>query len=80
MVTAMTKFVNRISVLREQRGWHRTVIAAEFNIGERTVRRWEDGDTPVPSTAIPKLAEMFDVTPEYVMGWDRDSETTEAAA
>jgi transcriptional regulator with XRE-family HTH domain len=67
----MTKFVNRISVLREARGWHRTVIAAEFNIGERTVRRWENGEVEIPSTVIPRLADMFDVTPEYLMAWDR---------
>ena len=68
----MTDSVNRISVLRKQRGWHRTVIAAEFNIGERTVQRWEAGETPVPSTVIPALAALLDVTPEYLMGWDRE--------
>ena len=72
----MTKFVNQISVLREQRGWHRSVIAAEFNIGERTVRRWESGEVSVPSEYIPQLAALFDVSPEYLMGWDRE----EAAA
>lgn len=79
----MTKSVNRIRELRQARDWHRTVIAAAFNVGERTVYRWETGDTPVPSDFIPRLAGLFDVTPEYLMGWDRDdpkASTPKAAA
>jgi len=67
----MTDFVNRIESLRKAKGWHRTVIAAEFNVGERTVMRWEAGTTSVPSDYIPRLAEMFDVSPAQLMGWDR---------
>lgn len=67
----MTKSVNRIQELREARSWHRTVIGAAFNVGERTVRRWESGEIAVPSDLIPGLADLFGVTPEYLMGWDR---------
>ena len=66
----MTKSVNRVQGLRESRNWHRTVIAAPFNASERTVRRWENGEVDVPSDVIPQLAQMFDVSPECLMGWD----------
>jgi DNA-binding transcriptional regulator YiaG len=72
----MTNSVNRIQELREARGWHRSVVAAKFNVGERTIRRWEDEATAVPSTAIPVLADIFETSPEYLMGWDRDSTPT----
>lgn len=67
----MTKSVNRIQELREARDWHLTVVGAEFNVSERTVRRWESGEVPVPVDFVPRLAALFDVTPEHLMGWDR---------
>jgi transcriptional regulator with XRE-family HTH domain len=74
----MTKSVNRLEELREARGWHRTRVAGEFGINERTVRRYESGEQDVPSALIPELAAMFEVTPEYLMGWDRESTETPA--
>lgn len=62
---------NRIAELREARAWHRTVVAAQFNVGERTIHRWENGESAVPSDLIPRLAALFDVSPEFLMGWDR---------
>jgi transcriptional regulator with XRE-family HTH domain len=68
----MTASANRLAELREARGLRRSVVAAQFEVGERTVYRWETGATPVPSSLIPHLAEFFNVSPEYLMGWDRD--------
>lgn len=63
---------NRLAELREARDWHRTKVAACFeNVREKTVYRWEVGEVPIPSDFIPVLAELFEVTPEYLMGWDR---------
>ncbi len=71
---------NRLAELREARAWNQTVVAAECNVGERTVRRWETGETAIPSEQIPRLAALFDVTPEYLMGWDRVPAGTGEAA
>lgn len=75
----MSKSGNRLAELREARDWHRTVVAATFNVGERTVYRWEIEETPVPSDLIPALAQLFNVTPEHLMGWDREPATGKAA-
>jgi transcriptional regulator with XRE-family HTH domain len=72
---------NRLAELREARGWHRTKIAAAFeNVREKTVYRWEAGEVAIPSDAIPVLAAMFEVAPEYLMGWDREPAATGKAA
>ena len=66
----MSEVTNRIAELRETRGWHRTVVAAACNVGEKTVYRWETGESKVPSDLIPRLADLFEVTPEFLMAWD----------
>jgi transcriptional regulator with XRE-family HTH domain len=67
----MSAAANRLAALREARKWHRTKVAAEFNVAEKTVYRWEVGDTSIPSDFIPHLASMFDVSEAHLMGWDR---------
>lgn len=76
----MSLIPNRLAALREAKDWHRSKVGATFNVGDRTIARWENGETPIPSDSIPLLAEMFDVTPEYLMGWDRESASTTAKA
>jgi transcriptional regulator with XRE-family HTH domain len=75
----MSKVDNRLAELREQRDWHRTVVAASCNVGEKTVYRWETGESQVPSNLIPALADLFDVSPEHLMGWDHEPATSKAA-
>jgi transcriptional regulator with XRE-family HTH domain len=74
----MSTTANRLAELRESRDWHRTKVAAAFNVGEKTVYRWEVGETAIPSDFIPDLANLLEVTPDHLMGWDRAE--TEAAA
>jgi repressor LexA len=76
----MSKLINRLAELREAKGWTQTFVAAERGVSERTVSRWETGVTPIPSDQVPALAEMFEVTPEWLMGWDRIPATPKAAA
>lgn len=73
---------NRLAELREARAWHRTKIAAAFDgISEKTVYRWETGETAIPSDFIPVLAEVLEVSPAHLMGWDHaDSPATPEAS
>jgi transcriptional regulator with XRE-family HTH domain len=73
---SMSSTSNRLAELREAREWHRSRIGAMFNVGDRTVARWENGESPIPSTAIPQLAELFEVTPEFLMAWDHEGAKT----
>lgn len=76
----MSQNGNRLGALRVERGCARAAVAAEFNVVERTVARWETGETPIPSDLIPRLAAMFGVTPDYLMGWDRSESPSEVGA
>jgi transcriptional regulator with XRE-family HTH domain len=76
----MSESQNRLAELREAREWHRSKVAGAFNVGERTVQRWENGETPVPSDLIPALAKLFGVSTDHLMGWDREPVTGKAAA
>ncbi len=68
----MSTVGNRLAELREAKDWRRTVIAAEFNLSEKTVYRWETGESAIPSDFIPQLAEMLGTTRDHLMGWDQE--------
>jgi transcriptional regulator with XRE-family HTH domain len=71
---------NRLAELRQARDWRRSVVAAEFNLSEKTIYRWESGEQPIPSDVIPTLAALFDVSEVHLMGWDREPTPTSKAA
>ncbi len=61
----------RIKYLRKKNGMTQTDIAKKLNIATQTVFKYEKNIvTSIPMENIEKLAELFDVTPAYIMGWD----------
>ncbi len=50
----------------------RTDLASKCGVSERTVQRWEEGTTGIPDTQKRKLAELFEVSVEYLLGWDSE--------
>lgn len=63
---------NRVQTLREAREMPRTDLASKCGVSERTVQRWEEGTTGIPDTQKRKLAELFEVSVEYLLGWDSE--------
>ena len=61
---------NRIRELRTSRGLSLAVLAAELGVHESTVSRWESGESGVPDRQKVRLADFFDVSVPYLMGWD----------
>lgn len=61
---------NRLRELREARGLKLYDISAAIRVDPGTVSRWERGISPIPDEAKLQLAEFFDVTRPYLMGWD----------
>lgn len=73
---------NRLRELREARGLGRTQLAAQIGRDTSTLVRYEAGDGGIPDDVKLRLALVFDVSVEYLMGWDRvepDPERTAAA-
>jgi transcriptional regulator with XRE-family HTH domain len=73
--------VNRLEDLREEAGISRAGLADFLGLGEHQVRRWEAGETLIPTKHLPALTEKFGVSSDYLLGLGRsDTATQEAAA
>lgn len=60
---------NRIKELRKERGWSVRALAERLNAGAGTISELENGRTQLNTTWITRLAKVFDVSPEDVVGW-----------
>lgn len=67
---------NRLGELVEKHGKRLAHIAAHCDVDQSTVYRWRKGETAIPDEQKLRLAEYFDVSVPYLMGWDE----TKAAA
>jgi len=63
---------NRLLELYEAASMRRSEVAALCKVAERTVYRWERGEVAIPDEHKLTLAQFFGVSPEHLMGWDRD--------
>lgn len=65
----------KIKYLREQAGLTQTDIAKKIGIATQTIFKYEKNIvTNIPLDNIEKLAEIFNVSPAYLMGWESDRE------
>ena len=53
----------RLKSVRERLGFSQLHIANTFNIGYQSLRRYEDGKTPIPIHLIYDLADYYDINP-----------------
>jgi len=61
----------RIKALREQFGMTQDELAEKIGTTKQTVYKYEMGIiTNVPSDKIEAMANLFGVSPSYLMGWD----------
>ena len=59
----------RIKELRESKGWTKAELANRLCMKSYTsVTRWEDGSNLPRGLEIIKMAEMFDVSTDYILG------------
>jgi transcriptional regulator with XRE-family HTH domain len=67
--TAAERPANRLRELREARGLRTYHLAARYDVDPTTIYRWEQGRSDVPDAIKLALAEFYDVTVAYLMGW-----------
>jgi len=61
---------NRIEKFRVASGFSRAGVADRLNVTERTIYRWEQGETGIPDKHKLALAQLFGgVSVPYLMGW-----------
>ncbi len=69
----------RIKNAREKKGYSQTELANLLGYRSRSsVNKMEADERDIPKSIIQKLAEILDVTPSYLMGWEKTPEDTES--
>ena len=66
---------NRLARLRAAQEISRSELAELFGVHERTVYRWETGETPIPEKHWERLSELFGVSVAYLLGLNGDDQT-----
>lgn len=60
----------RLGLLREGQELSRFELAQRVGVSERTVRRWEKGETGIPRGNWDRLSEIFGVSVAHLLGLD----------
>lgn len=59
-------YLTRIRNLREDNDYTQVYIASVLNVGQRTYADYELGNTRIPLDSMIKLAELYDVSMDYI--------------
>lgn len=57
-----------IEAERGRRGMSKTSLASELGVTRDTFAKWQAGKTPIPASAVVKMAKLFDCTADYLLG------------
>ena len=60
----------RIQELRKAYGWSQVEVARRLNVAKQTVSNWENGNIQPSITMLLRLAELFNVSTDYLLGLD----------
>lgn len=63
---------NRIGDLRREQGWNQKELGDKLSVGQTTVSAWETGKNEPDYKSIRAMAELFEVSADYLLGFDDD--------
>ena len=64
---------DRIKRLRKARKMSQEELGQYLGVGKTAIHKYENGDVEnIPRSGIVKMAQMFDVTPEYILAFSDD--------
>lgn len=66
------KKLKNIEAERARNGYSKKQFARLIGVTTKTYYNWISGEYPIPSNALIKMADMFDVTTDYLLGRERD--------
>lgn len=67
----MSEFSNRLIALRESNGWSKTYVAKAIGLSNmQTYANWEYGRTEPDFQMTSKIANLFNVSTDYLLGND----------
>lgn len=62
--------MNRLKELRKKEKMKQGILASKINVSEKTISRWERGESRIPSDKAQALADHFGVSIAYLLGYD----------
>lgn len=65
---------NNIEAERARAGISKEVLAESVGISVKTYYNWLKGINPIPSNALLKMADIFGVSVDYLLGRDKAKE------
>ena len=66
MATINENIARNIIALRKQKKWTQQELAIQLNYSDKTISKWERGDSVPDVEMLCKVAEIFDVSLEYL--------------
>lgn len=66
--------MNRLKELRKEKKLTQKELADKINVSKITVLRWENGERQIKPEKAEKLANFFDVSVGYLLGYDNNFE------
>lgn len=63
---------NRIGDLRREQGWNQRELGDKLGVGQTTVSAWETGKNEPDYKSIRVMAELFEVSADYLLGFNDD--------
>ncbi len=68
------KLSDKIIQLRKSNGWSQEDLAEKMNVSRQAISRWENGTALPDSNNILQLSKLFDVTADYLLNDDYESD------
>lgn len=69
--------MNRLKELRKEKKLSQKEIAKEMSISEKTLSRWENGESQIKPEKAQQLADCFEVSVGYLLGYSDFRDTQE---
>lgn len=63
---------DRISILRKKVGWSQRRLGELLDISHASVQNWEKGSSVPNSLELAKIADLFNVSTDFLLGRDKD--------
>ena len=70
---------NRLKELRKEKGLTQKELASELSIPLRTLQSWENGERKIKPDKAQALADYFDVSVGYLLGYEHEEGTATEA-
>lgn len=60
--------MKRLKELRKEHEWSQKLLADQLNVAQNTVSQWERGEREPDFEMLSKIAELFEVSTDYLLG------------